>query len=274
MAFLSDVRTHLPILVSLICGLVCSGCFRTAATLKINADGSGTLVTRTIVLSAADDRLHHLFTVLGADSKDTFPSDLPSDGSLRRAASEYGATLVSSTPIEEADGTGLEATFSFRDINAVSVAELIGRASQPDGSYLESSTQPLAIQLQRNAGGAAVLRARLSVWNRENAQPFARNTNQALEQSAEMAIMRDLLQGAHFVFAIEPNGTIVRATTPYVDGQRVTLLDLQPEMMLTDEFAMKMAGARTDEEKNAVIADAAGAKIALAPEVTIEFMPK
>lgn len=135
---------------------------------------------------------------------------------------------------------------------------------------------PIVFQLRRSSGGSAVLRVGLSLWEPSDANPFqlvAPKSNRWLDERANAALLRDLAQGSRLTFAIELNGTIVRANTPYVEGRRVTLLDIEPERVASDEFDMKMAGARTDEERRAVLIDAAGAKIAIAPEITIEFTP-
>lgn len=73
--------------------------------MRVNGDGSGTIVTRTIVLSSAAQRLEHVFAALGAGDVGAFGDFDPiSDESARLVARDLGTTFVSSTPIEEADG--------------------------------------------------------------------------------------------------------------------------------------------------------------------------
>ncbi len=60
----------------------------------------------------------------------------------------------------------------------------------------------------------------------------------------------------------------------FVDGQQVTLLDLNLDELLRDQtlFA-KMQGAKTADEMRAVLKDAPGLKINVGREATIEFTP-
>ena len=264
--------------LTLVCGLACSGCFRATTVVKVNGDGSGTIVTRTIILSSAAQRLQQVFAALGAgDVGDLGDFDPTSEPSARLLARELGATFVSSTPIDEPDGRGREATFAFTDINelhmtAAQAEMLVSHAAATS----DGMTPPMSFQLRRGSDGSAVLRVGLSLWDPAAAIPFRlapSKSNQWLEERANAALVRDLVQGSRLTLAVEPNGTIVRANTPYVEGRRVTLLDVELERIATDEFEMKMSGARTDEERRAVLSDAAGAKIAIAPEIIIDFTP-
>lgn len=245
-----------------------------SALLKLNGDGSGTIVTRTIILSSASDRLRLLFAAFGDDPADHTDIRATSNESARRVADRLGITFVSSTPIRQTDGGGAETTFTFTDINKLDLAGLLAGLIESDG-YFSAASEPLSMELRGTPSGSAVLRAHVAIWEPADtvALPPAPNSNQALERKAENAFVLDLLRGARFELAIEPNGTIVRTNSPYVEKGRVTVVDLEPERLVSDEVEMKMAGARTEEEKRAVLADAAGAKIALAPEVTIEFTP-
>jgi hypothetical protein len=269
-------RFHLALAV--VSGLACSGCFRATTVIRVNGDGSGTIVTRTIVLPSAAPRLRQIFAALGAgdvgDLADFNPTFEPS---ARRVASELGATFVSSTPIDGPDGRGREATFAFANINALHMtAAQVEMLVSSTSVTSDGMTPPMSFELRRGSDGSATLKVGLSLWDPSAANPFQLappKSNQWLDERANAALVRDLVAGAHLTLALEPNGAIVRANTPYVEGRRVTLFDLELERVTTDEFEMKMAGARTDEERRAVLSDAGGAKIAIAKDITIEFTP-
>ena len=55
-------------------------------------------------------------------------------------------------------------------------------------------------------------------------------------------------------------------------GQRVTLLEVDLDRVLGDDaFLARLQAAKTPDEVRAVLKDAAGLKINLDPEITIEF---
>jgi len=64
----------------------------------------------------------------------------------------------------------------------------------------------------------------------------------------------------------------VRTSSRYVDGQRVTLLEVDLDRVLADEaFLARLQAAKTPDELRAVTKNAPGLKINLDPEITVEF---
>ena len=48
-------------------------------------------------------------------------------------------------------------------------------------------------------------------------------------------MLKQMFGGAHVTIAVEPAGTLVRTTSPFVDGSRVTLLDIDLDRLLEDD---------------------------------------
>jgi hypothetical protein len=85
---------------------------------------------------------------------------------------------------------------------------------------------------------------------------------------------RALLAGARIVIAVEPAGELVKTSSPFVDGARVTLLDVNLDEVLANETLIaKVKAATTPEETRAALSGVPGLRIALDREVTIEFTP-
>ena len=64
----------------------------------------------------------------------------------------------------------------------------------------------------------------------------------------------------------------MRTSSPYVDGQRVTLLDVNVDALLARRHAAAAAsGGRTPEEAKTILKSVPGLKVNLDPELTIEF---
>jgi hypothetical protein len=67
----------------------------------------------------------------------------------------------------------------------------------------------------------------------------------------------------------------VRSSSPYVEGSRVTLLEVDLDQVLKDETLLpRLQAAPTAEDAKAIIKDAPGLKINLDRAITIEFTPK
>ncbi len=90
----------------------------------------------------------------------------------------------------------------------------------------------------------------------------------------QLAAIKMLLGGARVTLMAEPTGTLVHSTSPYVEGSRVTLLDIDLDQILKDEESIaKLQSAKTQEEAQAILEHLAGLKIDLTREITIEFTP-
>jgi hypothetical protein len=75
--------------------------------------------------------------------------------------------------------------------------------------------------------------------------------------------------------AVEPEGRLVSTTSPFVDGNRVTLIDLDIDKAGSDpDLVKKLQSPRTLEDAKATINSVPGLKITLDPEITITFAPK
>src|SRR5258707_420568 len=78
--------------------------------------------------------------------------------------------------------------------------------------------------------------------------------------------------GAHLAIAIEPAGRLVRTSSPYVNGQRVTLVDVNVDSLLSDDTLLqRLQAARTPDETRTILKSVPGLKVNLDPEITIEF---
>ena len=88
-------------------------------------------------------------------------------------------------------------------------------------------------------------------------------------------MFRQMLAGAHLSIFVEPVGQIVRTSSPYADGPRVTLIDLDLDQLLNDQTVLaRLQAALTPEDVKAILKDIPGVTVNLDPEITIEFAPQ
>ncbi|PYQ99460.1 MAG: hypothetical protein DMF97_11100, partial [Acidobacteria bacterium] len=74
---------------------------------------------------------------------------------------------------------------------------------------------------------------------------------------------------------VEPDGALVRTNSAYLDGPRVTLLEVDLDQALKDDtLVARLQAAKTPEELKAAIKDAPGRKLTLEKELTVEFTPR
>jgi hypothetical protein len=246
------------------------GCFQVGMTIAVNGDGSGTLNQRLLFTTAAVNQFRGL-SILGGGNGRTF--DPVSEEQARGAAATLGpgVTYVTSTPIDTSAGQGRDITYAFTDINQLRLSETppaFGGARVR--SQALGNTDPVSFALTRQPSGTALLRInvpRPTMPNGDSLSPTGRN-QLSVDQ---MEMFKQMLVGARISIAVQPSGRLVRTSSPFVDGQTVTLLDVSLDQLLDDAVVSKLQQAKTESDAKAILANVPGVKINFDQEVTIEF---
>jgi len=251
----------------LVATIACAGCFQMTTVLKVNADGRGTIEHRMLLTTQALAQLRQ-FASLGGGGQSLDPL---SEKQARDMASVIGpgVTFVSSTPISTPVGQGRESIYAFDDVNQLKIST---QPPPPGGITVRTpglSTQgeTITFSLTHETNGNAALHISVPEPNWFNAIGSG-------AASGQIEMIKSVLAGARILLAVEPAGMVARATSPYIDGQRVTLLEVDLDQMLKDDTLIpRLQAATTPEALKAIVKDAAGLKINFDREITIEFTP-
>jgi hypothetical protein len=253
--------------------LASSACFQMTTVVKVNGDGSGTIDHALVVTKAALAQLRS-FGARGGGGRGQ-PIDLTSEDQARAMASALGpgVTYLSSTPIDTPVGQGRRAQYAFTDISQLRISDQPSTDGLPmrGRSSVNSRASDFTCALTREPSGNAVLHINLPEMNFSSALGDAAIGNPPAQQ---LALVRSLLAGARISIGVEPAGHLVRTNSPFVDGERVTLLDVNLDQVLGNEAVIAtLQAATTPDEVKAALRDVPGLKIPLDREVTIEFTP-
>jgi hypothetical protein len=244
--------------------VICGGCFQFSTVLTLKADGSGTIDQRLLFTQAAVAQLRQL-AALGGGGQGFEPV---SEQQARDAATTMGpgVTYVSSTPINSAEGVGRDIKYAFADISQLRLDQAPpGPGGISVGPQRTDSSDRVAFKLTRQADGLAVLTIAVP-------QLSAITGNSASPSADQIAMLKPMFAGAHLSMAIEPAGRLVRTSSPYVTGQRVTLLDVSVDSLLSDDTLLpRLQAAHTLEEAKTILKGVPDLKATLDPEITIEF---
>ena len=270
-----DLRRGL--LAALACAALSGGCFQSTALIKVNADGSGTIEHQTLMTAAALAQLRQLAGLFGGSSGR--PVDPFSEAQARDLADKMGdgVTLLSSTPLKTAAGEGRANVYGFRDITRVRFTQM---ATPGDTSVRASGLNfgdmgTVAFDLRRLDGGTSLLTLHmpgnlLDTLVSQAADPVGRRRASA----DQLMAMRQAVAGLKLSIRIEPGGHLVRTSSPYVDGQIVTLFDLDLDELFKDDTTFtRLMEAKTAGETADVLKNAHGLTINPDRDITIEFAP-
>jgi len=246
-----------------------SGCFQMTTVLKVAADGSGTIEHRMLYSPAALTQLRQ-FGALAGGGGQTFDPLSEQQAREMTASIGPGVTYVSSEPISTPAGQGRAASYAFTDVSQLRIstqpAAPAGLKIKTGGFSTESESVTFA--MTRNPGGNAVLQINVP-------EPNFLDALGSPNATAQIGMIKTMLAGARVLLAAEPSGTLVRTSSPYVDGARVTLLEVDLDQVLQDATLLpRLQAAATPEEAKAIVKGAAGLKINLDRAITVEFTPK
>jgi len=209
------------------------------------------------------------------------PLDPFSEDEARNMAAKMGegVTLVSSTPIKTAAGEGRANVFGFRDITKLRLNETPappgGSSVRAGGLTVGGDGGTVTIDLERTGGNV-----RLTLHTSGIADMFVGRSNgagrpgAASDAAEQLAMVRQMLAGVRLALRVQPAGRLISTSSPYVDGNTVTLFDLDLDELNKKEGAFeRLQNAKSKEEAAAVLKDVPGFKLSLERDITIEFAP-
>jgi hypothetical protein len=255
----------LPVLAA---GVLSGACFQMTTVLKVAADGSGTIEHRMLYTPAALAQLRQLAALGGGGQ--TFDPLSEQQAREMTASIGPGVTYVSSEAISSPAGQGRATIYAFTDVSQLRIST---QPAAPAGLKIRNpsfSTESEAVTfaMTRPPGSNAVLQINVP-------EPNFLAALGSPNATAQIGMIKTMLAGARVLLAAEPAGTVVRSSSPYVDGSRVTLLEFDLDEVLKDETLLpRLQAAKTPEEAKTIVKSAAGLKINLDPAITIEFTPK
>jgi hypothetical protein len=247
--------------------LASSACFQMTTVLKVNTDGSGTIDHRMLYSTAALAQLRQ-FAALGGGRGQIDPL---SEQQAREMAATIGpgVSYVTSTPINTPAGQGRESTYAFTDLTQLRIST---QPAAPGGIAIKTpafstTAETVTFSLTREPGANPVLHIHVP-------EPNFLDALASPAAQGQIAMIKNALAGAHILLAAEPLGTVVKTSSPYADGQRVTLLEVDLDEVLKDETLLpRLQAAKSNDEARAILQNATGLKINLDRDITIEFTP-
>lgn len=262
------MRLFRPFVV-LLGALSCAGCFQMTTVLKVKADGSGSLDHRMVYSTRAIAQMRSLPGLGGGGGGQAVD---PSSEAQARALADAigpGVTYVTSTPVSTPLGRGRDATYAFTDVTQLRIST---QPAAPAGVSIQTpafKTDPetVSFSLTHDPNGHAVLHIHVP-------EPNFLDALGSQGAASQIPMIKTLLGGAHVLLMVEPEGTLVRTSSPWADASRVTLLEVNLDEVLKDAALIaRLQAAKTQDEAKAAVRDAAGVKINLDREITVEFMP-
>ena len=217
-----------------------TACLDSTTVVKLKPDGSGTVEQTTLVNMAALKSM-----MPGAEKQAT--AGLVNKADLERTAQRMGkgVRLLSAEPVKGESGfEGSKAIFAFDDINQIQVSQGPNMGGSTDGKFSSEPTanDPVKFTFTRGAGGSTLA---INFVDRPGAGKTDANASPSappdmdLSNPMMMNMIKTMFQGFKVNIGLDILGTITKTNAEYVDGSRITLLEMDMNTLLADEAALK-----------------------------------
>ena len=254
------------------CAAVLSGCLNSTSLVKVKPDGSGT-IEQTLLVNTAT--IKALASGFGGKGELKESGNILDEDQFKRSAERMGVRPVSLTPMKEGGFEGAKAIYAFDDITKVRVDQDPQMAGPVAGGTMKAggSNTPIKFAFAKQGANSVLTIA----VDEKTAAPGSKTDAKTPDKvdPAMMQMIKTMFQGFKVLIDIEVDGKIVKTNADYVNGSRVTLLELDMGQLFENEAALTALQSKVGP--GASIADVRpylkgikGVKIN-DPTVTIEF---
>lgn len=253
-----------------------TGCINSATLIRLKADGSGTIEQTTLMNTQAFKGM-----LGGLEAQGAKPAGpVFNEADLQKQAARMGGVkYVSSEPIKGANGfEGMKAIYSFDDINQVRVDQdpnLSGSTGGGSFTTEPSSKNPVIFAFAKTGANPVLTVTFPDQAKSTSTAPDPSQGGPDMSNPQMMAMMKSMFDGFRVAIDLEVAGAIVKTNADYVNGNKVTLLEMDLGQLMQDEAKLKelqskvKPGASISEVKP-YLKDIKGIKIN-EPVVTVEF---
>jgi hypothetical protein len=251
-----------------------AGCLNSSTLIKVKPDGSGTVEQTTLVNTGAMKAMMPGMAQAGQ------PGGAVNEADLKRMAERMGkgVRLVSAEPAKSGTFEGSKAIFAFDDINQIQVSQDPSMSGSTDGTFGSAPPppeNPVKFTLTRNGATST-----LTVQFQDKPVPADKPANMPqggpdMTDPTVLNMVKTMFDGFKINIDLEVVGSIVKTNAEYVNGSRLTLLEMDLGQLFQDQEKLKalqgkVAPGASLSEVKPYLKDVKGIKID-GPTVTVEF---
>lgn len=264
------------LLILTVATLGAAGCINSASVIKVKPDGSGTLEhTMLVNLAAVRGLMAGPAAAGAAQAKEA--GTMMNEADFKRSAERMGVRPVSLTPTKSDNFEGSKAIYAFDDISKIRIDQDPQMSGSTTGRFsaAPAGSNPIRFGfVQQN--GRSVLTIRVD----EKAAAAATEKAQEAPDLGSidpnmMKMIKSVFDGFRIQIDVEVDGQIIKTNADYVNGSRVTLLEVDMSSVLADEARLKALQPKirpgaSISELRPFLKDINGVKVNH-PSLTIEF---
>jgi hypothetical protein len=188
-----------------------------------------------------------------------------------------GVTFVKAEKVKTAEGEGLKSTYAFKDVTKLKLSQKPQGPKAPGQAQKKEEAPMTFVMSKKGANSVLTITFPKPKGGKASDKGGGDPSNAPEPPPQQLAQMKKIFKDMKIGLHVEVDGKLVKTNSPYVEGNRVTLMEIDFGKLLGDENKLKeIIGLGKNppmEEVKAVIKDMKGMKVNLEP-VTIEFAGK
>jgi len=249
-----------------------SGCIKVRSNVVINKDGSGILEEQVLMSDAVVAMMNEFMSSFQDSSSAPEEFKLFKEDELMTKASEYGEGVkyVSGEEVKIDGWQGYKAIYSFEDLNKLKMeTDPNTKVENPQDDGQETEY----FSFEFIPGDIAEL-----IIDRPNLSSEKKDDEIAVENETENQEMDDnlikMMDGMSMTISLEFNGEIVETNASYVDGSKVTILDIDFSEILKNKESLELFKKNPPDnldEMKAIVENISGMKVEFQKPITIKF---
>ena len=269
---------RLSFIISLI---LLAGCFQVDTVVRVNPDGSGTVVETMMFSKKMIAQMNDMMQGLaGEGSAKPEPIDMYEPDKLKAQAAQMGegVSFQSAKRSETADYSGYTAFYAFKDINKLKLNQ---QKDAPENTAGGEKKPPPPVIFHFKKGSPAMLTIEMprdKAVNGKSEPP--KEDKEALPASKgaisdeEAKKLMETFMGMKIALSVDVNGAIKETNASYLSGNRITIIDFDLAKLGSSipqlEKLKQLKGNSLAEAKD-LLKDFPGMKMDMNDQLTVEF---
>lgn len=265
------MKTPTRILFTVLLCVILAGCISVETTVKLNRDGSGQIVEKMGVTKG-------MASAMSGGAAEGEGPQMFSKEQFEKGARDFGlgVRLVSASENEYQHMKYYEMVYAFDDINKVGIDQNQGNRVPSSGDRSAKKKEE-TVSFSFHAGeDYSTLKIRMpeaDTGGSTQESPDKGDMSPEMEE-AELQMMKMMFRGMHFAIKIEFNGDIVDTNATNVEGNTVTLLDIDFDKIMNNPEKLKelnKKGPEGIEEAKEILKDIEGLKFEFERDIMVKF---
>jgi len=266
-------------LLSIVATFCLSGCLQVDSLVTVKPDGSGTLTQTVMMNKAAVEQIKSMSGGLGGkEDAAKKPFELLDEAKLKAAAAKLGegVTFESAKKVTTDSSEGYTVIYKFADINKLKLNQNPSGAMPDMGDGGKSDEKVELVTFQFTKGFPSPSKLVINTPAKDMPKKDDAKKKEGGEGMEDMAVqmMQQMFKDMKISLAVQVEGQIATTDAEFVDGKRVTLMEVDFNKLLADPAKLKeLSKAQPDtlEETKALLRGIPGIKVETKPSINVSF---